>query len=195
MKTHAPARRGREIIHVEVEHGDGGRGVFDEQSQLVLAASQTLQRGLFLRDIADDAVDLFGRSILRSEMGMKFDPAFGAIVGAADATGRFENARSVGALRRSVGGVESATSWGWSSRTKHSRVILLPGGSPNSAATVFRGAPRASRSARSLFVRRQAQNPRSFFVQHLSRRFRSTRCAKTYYTKAEQSPNPLAAGA
>jgi hypothetical protein len=33
------------------------------------------------------------------------------------------------------------------------------------------GAARASQSARSLFVRRQAQNPRIFFVQHLSRRF------------------------
>ena len=54
-----------------------------------------------------------------------------------------------------------------------------------------RSAPSVSRSARSLFVRRQAQNPRSFVVQHRLDDFRSTKSAKPYYTKLEQSPNPL----
>ena len=39
---------------------------------------------------------------------MEFDPALDAIVGAADATGRFENARTVGTLRSGAGGLETS---------------------------------------------------------------------------------------
>ena len=56
MKIFAPARRDGKIIHVAVEHGDGGRGIFNEQAELALATRQTLQRGSFLGDVADDAV-------------------------------------------------------------------------------------------------------------------------------------------
>ena len=91
-----PAGARRQIAHVAVEHGDAGRGVFDEQAELPLALAQAFKRDLFFRDVAQRPDDAHRALVFKRDAPFGADPAFGAVVRPADAKGEFVYARAGG---------------------------------------------------------------------------------------------------